>query len=108
MMIPHTLTAASRTRSLSPGKASAIAFSISGYSSRSTRDHMTGDGRPDSGPIEIRLLDNDTALILFDPHRDLFPGLEREAVISCNVRGNGNIPGPRPIGELNDPTFSFL
>ena len=49
MMIPHTLTAASRTRSLSPGKASAIAFSISGYSSRSTRDHVTGDGRPDSG-----------------------------------------------------------
>jgi len=39
---PHPVT-------LSRGRPLRVTFSISGYSSRSTRDHVTGDGRPDSG-----------------------------------------------------------
>ncbi len=54
------------------------------------------------------LLDNDAVLILFDPHRDFLAGLEREPIIAGHVRRDRDIPGPCPIGELNDFALSFF
>ena len=45
------------------------------------------------------LLDDDAALILFDPHRDLLAGLEREPIIAGHVRRDSDPFGhqaPRP------------
>lgn len=53
------------------------------------------------------LLNNNAVLTLFDPHRDLFAGLEREAVIAGHIRRDGYEPGSRGT-EFYDLALSLL